>query len=132
LFNSRVDNFHHEKKDMSKRKKKTRQVDEVAAVESRTVEAITVAWTVSVTTLFVCNLGILAAHFFLANNPDAAHFAMMKKLLITLGAMCGVISLILLVTVYRMRPVLPPSGLMVFGVCMALGPILAAVAMLVR
>jgi hypothetical protein len=116
---------------MSKRKKKKSQVvDEAAAVESRTVEAVTVAWTVSVTTLFACNLGILAAHFFLANNPDAAHFAMMKKLLIILGAMCGVISLILLVTVYRMRSILPPSGLMVFGACMALGPILAAVAMI--
>jgi hypothetical protein len=110
---------------MSKRKKKHRQVDEIAAVESRTIEAITVAWTVSVTTLFFCNLGILAAHFFLANNPDAAHFAMMKKLLVILGAMCGVISLALLVTVYRVRAVLPPSGLMVFGACMALGPILA-------
>lgn len=117
---------------MSKRKKKNRPIDEVAAVESRTIEAATVAWTVSVTTLLVCNLGILAAHFFLANNPDAAHFAMMKKLLVILGAMCGVISLILLVTVYRVRTILPPSGLMVFGACMALGPILAAIAMLVR
>lgn len=112
---------------MSKRKKKNRQADEVAAVESRSVEAITVAWTVSVTTLFVCNVGILGAHFFLANNPDAEHFAMMKKLLVILGAMCGVISLALLVTVYRVRTVLPPSGLMVFGACMALGPLLAAV-----
>jgi hypothetical protein len=112
---------------MSKRKKKTRPVEEAAAVESRTVEAATVAWTVSVTTLFFCNLGILGAHFYLANNPDAEHFFMMKKLLLILGAMCGVISLGLMVTVYRMRTVLPPSGLMVFGACMALGPILAAV-----
>jgi hypothetical protein len=116
---------------MSKRKKKTRPV-EVAAVESRNAEAITVAWTVSVTTLFFCNLGILGAHFYLVNHPDAEHFAMMKKLLLMLGAMCGVISLALLVTVYRMRTVLPPSGLMVFGGCMALGPILAALVSLVR
>ena len=111
----------------AKSKKKRKQAVELAPLESRSSEAITVAWTVTITTLFFCNVAILGAHYYLAQNPDAERFRLMKELLLISGCCMGLISLALLPIVYRMRTVPPPSGLAVFGACLAIGPVLAMI-----
>jgi hypothetical protein len=111
----------------AKAKKKSKRVVELTPPESRSSEAITVAWTVSVTTLLFCNLAILGAHYYLASNPDAMRFQMMKEILLISGCGLGILSLALLPIVYRVRTVPPPSGFAVFGACLALGPLLAVV-----
>ena len=111
----------------AKSKKKRRQLVELTPLESRSSEAITVAWTVSITTLFFCNLAILGAHYYLAQNPDAERFRLMKELLLISGCCMGLISLALLPIVYRVRTVAPPPGLAVFGACLAMGPVLAMI-----
>jgi hypothetical protein len=111
----------------AKSKKKRKQPVELATLETRSSEAITVAWTVTITTLFFCNLAILGAHYYLAQNPDAERFRLMRELLLISGCCMGLLSLALLPIVYRVRAVPPPSGLAVFGACLAMGPVLAMI-----
>lgn len=105
-----------------KRAKSTKKLNYRAPSESKASEAITVAWTVSITTLFGCNLAILAVHFWLSTNPEAQGAAMLKELLLFAGAIVGVLSLLMLPVVYRLRSLPPPPGLAVFGACLAAAP----------
>jgi hypothetical protein len=82
---------------------------------------------VSITTLLFCNLAIVAAHFLSSGNPDAQGFRLMKELLLIMGGSLGVVSLVLLPIVYRIRNVAPPTGIVVFGACLAAAPLLALV-----
>lgn len=106
-------------------KSKKRPVKEVPVTESRSAEAITVAWTVTVTTLIACNLAIIGAHYFSLQYPDNDGLRTMREMLLISGCGLGAISLVLLPIVYRSRIVVPPTGLAVFGACMAIAPILA-------
>lgn len=109
----------------SKKRDRRRQVEMPA--ESNSAQAITVAWTVTITTLFFCNLAIVAAHFFSLQYPEADGLRLMKEMLLIAGSALGVISLALLPVVYRARVVAPPTGLAVFGACLAAAPVLAMI-----
>jgi len=106
-----------------KRRKKTSR--SAGPVESSASEAITVAWTVTLTTLILCNLSILALHLYLRSDPRQEGLQLLKELLLFGGAVVGAMSLVLLPAVVRVRRVPPPRGVVVFGACLALAPILA-------
>lgn len=115
---------------MSNRKIKTRRQKQVRHVEhgtgeTRTSDAATVAWTVSVTTVFLCNIAAVAAHLYAEANPQLAGARMLSQLLLFSAAGIGFLSLMLLPAVFRLRRTPPPTGFLVFGVCSALAPILA-------
>ena len=107
----------------SKKRAPNRQPD--LPVESNSAEALTVAWMVTVTTLFFANLAIVGAHYFSLQYPDAEGLHLMREMLLIAGSALGVISLVLLPIVYRVRVVAPPPGLAVFGACLAIAPVLA-------
>ena len=111
----------------AKSKKRSNHRNEAISRESSASEALTVAWTVSITTLFFCNIAIVGAHFFAWRYPQAEGLSMMKEMLLMAGSALGVVSLVLLPIVYRVRVVAPPKGLSVFGACLALAPVLAVV-----
>lgn len=94
--------------------------------ETRASEALTVAWTVTVTTVLLCNLTNLAAHFYLNSHPEAKRMELLQQLMLLAGALVGALSLIMLPILYRVRRVLPPTGFVVFGACVAAAPILTA------
>jgi len=115
---------------MSKRKIKTRRQKQVRHVEhgtgeNRTADAATVAWTVSVTTVFLCNIAAVAAHFYSQANPQLSGARMLSQLLLFSAAAIGLLSLMLLPAVFRLRRTPPPTGFLAFAVCSALAPILA-------
>ena len=110
----------------NKKPKKSRQ-RAVEPVESRSTEALTVAWTVTITTLLFCNLAAIAAHYFAAWNPEAKKMLVLREMLVFAGAVVGGLSLLLLPFVQRYRRTPPPKGLVVFGVCLAIAPILVLV-----
>lgn len=117
---------------MSKRKTKPRQQKPARrpggrAIDDRTVDATTVAWTVSVTTVFLCNIAAVAAHLYAEANPQLPGAAMLSQLLLFAAATIGLISLILLPAVMRMRRTPVPNGFVVFAVCSGLAPILALI-----
>ena len=78
----------------------------------------------TVTTLVVCNLVTIAAHYYQVLHPDAELIPMLGKLLLVASAALGLGSLLLLPFLYRVRRVPPPRGVAVFGVCVAAAPIL--------
>jgi hypothetical protein len=98
-----------------------------ASAESRTSDAVTVCWTVSVTTLLMCNLAAAAAQLYARGNPAARGALMLGELLLLAGVVIGIASLLMLPVVYRVRRVPPPQGLVVFAVCLAVAPVLAVI-----
>ncbi len=96
-----------------------------APKETQAAEAITIAWTVTVTTLLISNLIGIAVHFYLASNPEAKRMLLLQELLLFAGAVVGMISLALILVVTRVRKVPPPRGVVLFGACVAAAPILA-------
>jgi hypothetical protein len=111
--------------DRSKKRAKVRLT--AVPAESDGAEALTVAWTVTITTLFFCDLAIVGAHFIALQYPQADGLQLMKEMLLIAGGALGVFSLVLLPIVYRVRVVVPPTGLAVFGACLALAPVLAII-----
>lgn len=113
----------------AKKKKKRRRQPYVAITpETRASEAITIAWTVTVTTVLLCDIAIIAAHFYIINAPDAKRMELLRGLMLLGGSLVGLMSLMLLPVLYRVRKVPPPRGLVVFSICAALAPILAVIA----
>jgi hypothetical protein len=96
--------------------------------EPRTAEAATVAWTVTVTMVVVCDLAAIAANVYLLRNPDAKGAQAFGGLMLFGGAVVGVASLALMPVVYRLRKTPPPTGFAVFAACAAAAPILAVIA----
>lgn len=112
------------KSKQTKKPKSAKKLQYRTPAESTGSEAITVAWTVTITTLFCCNVALLAIHFWLVRNPDVKGLSALQELLLFAGALIGVLSLLLLPPLYKLRKVLPPKGLVVFGACLALAPLL--------
>ena len=93
--------------------------------ETRSGEALAVAWGVTVTMLVFCNLFNVGLHTYVSQNPDAQQLAVLGELLLFAGSVVGAISLIILPLLYRLRNVGPPRGIAVFGACLAAAPIMA-------
>lgn len=100
--------------------------------EASSSDAVTVAWTVSVTMVVACDLAAIAAHLFLLNNPGQRSVVVLSQLLLFGGGVIGAASLALLPLVYRLRRDPPPTGFTVFAVCAAAAPILAIIARLIQ
>ncbi|WP_152098223.1 hypothetical protein [Lacipirellula parvula] len=119
---------------MSKRKTKPRRQNSARDLEhrvsdTRNAEVATVAWTVSVTTVFLCDIAAVAAHLYARANPRLGGAQMLSQLLLFCAAAIGLISLLLLPVVLRFRKTPPPGGFLTFAICSALAPILAVLVM---
>jgi hypothetical protein len=115
---------------MSKRKAKTRRHGKAAASvhhasESRAGDATTVGWTITVTMALLCDIGAVAAHFYAQGFANARGILMFKELMLFAAAVIGFISLALLPIMLKVRRVPPPTGVMVFAICVTAAPILA-------
>lgn len=97
------------------------------AGESRASEATTVGWTVSVTTVLLCDIAAVAAHLYARWYPTARGVAVLRELLLFAAAVIGFFSLAMLPAVFRLRRERPPSGFTVFAICVAVAPILAII-----
>jgi hypothetical protein len=96
--------------------------------ETRTAEAATIAWTVTVTMVVMCDLAAIVAHAYALRNPEAKGAQVFGGLMLFGGAVVGAASLALLPVVYRVRATPPPTGFTVFAACAAAAPIVALVA----
>ncbi|QDS97878.1 hypothetical protein [Adhaeretor mobilis] len=98
------------------------------ADETRASVAVTVAWMVSLTMTLVSVICTLLASWYMAAYPDSKRMPLFKDIMLSGGALIGLISLGLLVTAYRMRRHPPPTGLTVFAACLAIAPVVTVVA----
>lgn len=115
---------------MSKRKTKSRRHAKVAAParqmgETNASDATTVAWTITVTMVLMCNIAAVTAHFYMEMYRESRGLVMLKELMLIAGALIGFLSLVLLPIMLRVRRTPPPTGVLVFAVCVAAAPILA-------
>ena len=97
-----------------------------APTETRAAEAVTIAWTVTVTMLVVCELMGLAAVLYIRSAPDAAGVRSLAGAAQVCALTLAVICLTLMVVVYRVRRVRPPVAYTAFAVVVTLVPFIAA------
>jgi len=109
------------------RGKKPRRRDGRAPVETRASEAVTIAWTVSVTGALVADLIVVAAHLYARNHPQAQPARALEAIMLLSAAIMGMASLALLPVVWRTRRLKPPQGYVVFAAFVAATPIIVLV-----
>jgi hypothetical protein len=100
--------------------------------ESRSSVALTVAWTMAVTTVLMCDAGAVLAHGLAPRQADPRRLYLLGELLLLGGTAAGLLSLGLLPLVRRVRRTPPPQGLVAFSLCAAAAPMLALVLRAVR
>jgi hypothetical protein len=110
-----------------KRGKPPRRFSPRPPAESRGAEAITVAWTVSLTAVLLCNLMAVAAHVLSTLIPVAGQLQLVENLVLLSGALIGLVSLLLVPVVYRLRRTAPPPGFVMFGVLISLAPLVVVI-----
>jgi hypothetical protein len=91
--------------------------------DERSAEAITIAWTASVTAVFFANLVTIAAHFYSRSHPDVKTAPAFEAIMLLTAALMGVASLALLPVVWKFSRLKPPLGFVVFATLVAAGPI---------
>ena len=109
------------------KKPRSRPTAPAESSESRASEAATIAWTSSVTGVFIADFIVIAAHLYARLNPDATAAKVLEAIMLLSAATMGAISLALMIVVWRTRVAKPPVGFTVFAVLCALGPIVALV-----
>ena len=113
----------------AKKKRRTksdpRRQQSAKADESRASDAVTVAWTVAVTAVLLCDLVMVALHYTVVRDEAGERIRMLHELLLFAGVVTGTLAMILLVVVYRVRRAPPPPGLAVFSVCVSAASLLA-------
>lgn len=124
---------------MAKRKTKPRRPSKPASPpprryseETRAGDAATVAWVVSVMMVLLCDIGAAAAHWWSRDYANPGGIAVFKELLLFSGAVIGFVSLALLPIMLKVRRVAPPTGILVFAVCVAAAPMAAILAQNLR
>lgn len=94
--------------------------------ETSAADAATIAWTVTVTTLVICELMGLAAVIYMRMAPQAEGARSLAGVAQFGALVLAVLSLILMVIVYRVRRVPPPVGYVAFAGVVAVLPFVTA------
>jgi hypothetical protein len=100
--------------------------------ETRASEAITIAWTSSVTAVVVADLVVIVAHFYAHRHPQALAAGAFEGIMLVSAAAMGAVSLAFLATAWRARRTKPPRGYAVFAGLVAAAPIIAVAVRLYR
>ena len=93
--------------------------------EDRVTEFLTVTWMMTVVTVLVCELGTVAATWYVRLRPESERIAILAGLLMFAALVIGLMSLGLLVLVLRRRRVPPPQGIVVFAAVVGAAPLVA-------
>jgi hypothetical protein len=111
-------------------RKKSRKFRASAPAENRASEALTIAWTVSVTGVVIADLMLAAAHVYLRSRPEGQPARILEIILLLSAAAMGAISLALLPAVWRLRRLKPPPGYVLFAIAVSAAPIALTLARL--
>lgn len=119
------------KRPKKKRRTKARRYGTHQPAESRPAEVMTVAWSVSVVAVLLCDLLAVGVHFLTKIAPAQDHLLLLVRLLLISGSLVGVLSIGLLLLILRIRHVPPPAGFITFSLCVAVAPILVLIGLAV-
>jgi hypothetical protein len=95
--------------------------------ESRASEAMTIAWTVTVTGVTISNLIVIAAHFYARSHSESQPARAFEAIMLTSAAAMGAVSLALLPVVWCTRQLKPPLGYTMFAALVAAAPVFALI-----
>ena len=104
-----------------------RRLDVRKSAESNASDAVTIAWTVSVTGVLIANLAVVVAHLYVRSHPNAQPAKAFEAIMLLSAALMGAVSLALLPVVWRVREVKPPLGYTVFAALVATAPVVVLV-----
>ncbi len=93
--------------------------------ESRRAHLLTILWTLSVTTAFLCDIGAAVTRLLKGPGPLGVRAGTLSGLLLFAASVTGLLVLILLPVVLNVRRRAPPRGYIVFAVLVAAAPLLA-------
>ncbi len=111
---------------MTKRPKKRRTTKSpLDALETRQAVVLTVVWTLTVTTTFLCDIGAAVTRLWLTADPEAAGAELISGMLLFAAVVTSLLVLGLLPIVLRIRRQPPPRGYIVFAVLVSVAPLLA-------
>jgi hypothetical protein len=95
--------------------------------EDRAAEAITIAWTVSATAVFMADVVTIASHFYSRAHPESKAAPAFEVIMLLTASVLGAVSLALLPVVWRVRTVKPPQGFVAFAALVGAAPIAATI-----
>ena len=107
-----------------RRERQTRSANAVPQ-EDRPAEVITIAWTASVTSVFLADVVTIAAHFYARSHPESKLAPAFEAIMLLTACVIGLASLALLVVVWRVSRLKPPMGFVVFAALVAAAPVIA-------
>jgi len=95
--------------------------------ESTAADTVTVAWMLSVVSAFLCEIAALAAWGLLAVDPARERLAVLWEILLFAALVIGLVSLLIVPVVLKVRRVPPPRAVMWFAVAVGVVPLVAYV-----
>jgi hypothetical protein len=119
-------------KKRTKRKPQPTKHGETIRQEDRAAEAITIAWTASVTSVLLADVVTIVAHFYARSHPESKVAPPFEAIMLLTGCVLGLASLAMLVVVWRVSRLKPPRGFVVFAALVAAAPIATTVARLLH
>jgi len=113
-------------------KRKLKKKPHVAPAESKSADAITVAWMLCIVTGLICEVGAIIVRWALPGYWDSVNLQVLFALLAFSALVVGALSLCLLPVVLKARRVPPPPGIIVFAIVVGVMPLLTLVTGLAR
>lgn len=95
--------------------------------QDQAADAITIAWTTSVSAVFLADLATIAAHFCARSNPASNTAPLFEAIMLLTACLFGIAALVLLIVVWRVSRLKPPIGFAAFAVSVAAAPVLAVI-----
>jgi hypothetical protein len=100
--------------------------------ESRTAEAVTVAWTLCLLATLVAEAGALLSRAYLVLFSGPLWLQVLSGVLLFVALVAGLVTLALTPMTWRLRRVPPPRAIVVVAVAAGLMPLVAVVARVIR
>ncbi|MCC7084321.1 MAG: hypothetical protein IT427_04860 [Pirellulales bacterium] len=108
---------------MSKNKKHlSRQPADEVPAETQAADALTIGWMLAVMTTLICQVGALAVRWIAVANPGLTRLDNFSGMLFFVAMIVGVLALVLIPVLYRIRIVSPPRAIVVFAVVVSIAP----------
>jgi hypothetical protein len=108
---------------MAKKNKRRpkRSPDEMPA-ETQAADVLTIGWMLIVLTTLICQIGALAMRWLAVGNPKLQQLDAFGMMLFFAATMMGVLALVLIPVLYKIRVMPPPRAIVAFAVVVAIAP----------
>ena len=111
---------------MATRRKKAKQP--FTPPETKAADAVTVAWMLAVTCALMCEVTTSALRAYLVFAPDRPKIAMLAELLLFAALVSGIVSLLIVPVVLKVRRVVPPRPVTIVSLVVGVAPLVVYIA----